>query len=114
MKFPSQPTRPDLRSMLALFPPADFTKYDLVPGHEVPRPYRDLLVHEHHMTVTVEFHHGDLVDVRVLAWRLDEEAYARKILLALHGSGRVVQFGIMRVHFRYCSPEVSDEIVCGK
>ena len=114
MKFPSQPTRPDLRSMLALFPPADFTKYDLVPGHEVPRPYRDLLVHEHHMTVTVEFHHGDLVDVRVLAWRLDEEAYARKILLELQSSGRVVQFGIVRVNLRFCSEDVRREILAGQ
>src|SRR5437764_9172190 len=63
------------------------------------------------MTVTVEEHHGDLVNVRVLARRRDEDAYARKILLALQKSGRVVQFGIMRIQFRHCSRAVKDEIV---
>jgi chorismate-pyruvate lyase len=66
------------------------------------------------MTVTVEAHHGSLVDVRILAHRQDNDAYARKILLTLQSTGRVVQFGIMRVHLRYCSQEVRDEIVAGQ
>jgi hypothetical protein len=106
---------PDLRTLWSLFPPADdMPEYEFVAADEVPRPYHELLVHEHHMTVTVERHHGGLVDVRVLARRQDDDAYARKILLALQGSGRVVQFGIMRVHLRHCSPEVCQEIVAGQ
>jgi truncated hemoglobin YjbI len=77
----------------------------------VPPPYHGLLVHEHHMTVTVEAHHGDRVDVRVLDRSVVGDSYARKILLVLQGSSRVVQFGIMRVHLQYCSPEVRAEIV---
>jgi chorismate-pyruvate lyase len=99
---------------LGLFPPADFTEGELVPADEVPPPYHGLLVHEHHMTVTVEQHHGDLVDVRILARHQDADSYARKILLALQHSGRVVQFGIMRINFRYCSEAVRDEIVAGQ
>jgi hypothetical protein len=37
-----------------------------------------------------------------------------KILLVLQKSRRVVQFGLMRVHLQYCSPEVRAEIVAGK
>lgn len=102
---------PDLASMLALFPPADYlARWEVVPASKVPEPYHRLLVHQHHMTVTVEAHHGGLVDVQVLDKRLDNSHYARKILLRLQSSGKVVQFGLMRVCFDYCSPEVRAEI----
>jgi hypothetical protein len=115
MNLPLNRTSPDVRTLYALFPPADdMPEFEFVSGDEVPSPYKELLVHEHHMTVTVEHHHGDLVDVRILARRQDDDAYARKILLALQKTGRVVQFGIMRVHLRYCSPEVRAEIVAGQ
>jgi hypothetical protein len=115
MSIPTRTVGPDLRTLFALFPPGnDLPEYEFVPADEVPAPYDELLVHEHHMTVTVERHHGDLVDVRILARRQDGDSYARKILLALQGNGRVVQFGIMRVHLRYCSPAVRREIVAGQ
>jgi hypothetical protein len=106
---------PDLRSLYALFGPADdMPEYEFVLPDEVPPPYHELLVHEHHMTVTVERHHGSLVDVRILDRRQDPDTYARKILLTTQKDGRVVQFGIMRVHLRYCSPEVQAEIAAGR
>jgi hypothetical protein len=115
MNVPANPAGPNLRTLFALFPPAvDLPEYELVLSDEVPPPYHGLLVHEHHMTVTVEAHHGDRVDVRILARQHQGDSYARKILLTLHGSGRVVQFGIMRIHLQYCSPMVRDEIVAGQ
>jgi hypothetical protein len=108
---------PNLQSLFALFPtPAveEMPEYEYVPGDEVPPPYHGLLVHEHHMTVTVEEYHGDLVDVRILDRRQTDEWYARKILLALQKTGKVVQFGIMRIYLRLCSPEVRAEIVAGR
>jgi hypothetical protein len=115
MNVPARIVYPDLRTLFTLFPPADdMPEYEPVPADEVPPPYHGLLVHEHHMTVTVEAYHGDLVDVRVLAHCQTGDWYARKILLTLQNSGRVVQFGIMRVHFRYLSEPVRDEIVAGR
>jgi chorismate-pyruvate lyase len=111
------PHGPDLRTLFALFPMAPgelLPEFEIVPADEVPQPYHALLVHEHHMTVTVETHHRDQVDVRIIARRHTGDWYARKILLALHGSGRIVQFGIMRTNFRYCSPEVREEIQAGQ
>jgi chorismate-pyruvate lyase len=115
MSQPANPANPDARGLFALFPPAEYlAKSELVAADSVPEPYRHLLVHEHHMTVTVEAHHGGLVDVQVLDERRTESTYARKILLVLQKSRRVVQFGLMRVHLQYCSPEVRAEIVAGK
>jgi hypothetical protein len=106
---------PDLRTLLGLFQSNDVVQsYDVVSADEVPPPYHDLLVHEHHMTVTVEAHHGDLVDVRILERRHEGDSYARKILLTLQQSGKVVQFGIVRVDLRVCSPPVREEIVAGR
>ena len=103
---------PDLESLFALFPPAeDVGTFQRIPGEEVPPPYHGLLLHEHHMTVTVEAHHGRLVDVKILQVRKNQDVYARKILLALQGSGRVVQFGIMRVHLSFCDDKVKQEIL---
>ena len=66
------------------------------------------------MTVTVEAHHGGLVDVRVLEQRRTADQYGRKILLTLQRDGRVVQFGIMRIDLGCCGPEVRAEIVAGQ
>jgi hypothetical protein len=115
MNLPAKFTRPTLEALYSLFPSADdLPEYEFVPADEVPPPYQELLVHEHHMTVTVEKHHGDLVDVRILARHVDDGSYARKILLAMQTSGKVVQFGIMRVKMRYCSPEVQKAIRAGR
>jgi hypothetical protein len=107
--------KPSLAGLFAQFPPAaDLPAYVIIPPHEVPPPYHALLVHEHHMTVTVEAHHGDLVDVRILARRQQGDSYSRKIVLALQQTGQIVQFGIVRIRLDYCSPAVRDEIVAGQ
>ena len=108
---------PDLPSLYALFPttPGELLpEFELVRADEVPPPYRELLVHDQHMTVTVEKHHGDSVDVRILARQHTGDSYARKILLTLHGNKKVVQFGIMKINLQYCGPEVRQEIIAGQ
>lgn len=114
MSKPPPPSRPDLQTLLGLFPPSDLAQADFVAPDGVPAPYHGLLVHEHHMTVTVEGFYHDLVNVMILARRHEADTYARKILLALQKSGRIVQFGIVRILLRYCSDAVRDEIVAGQ
>jgi chorismate-pyruvate lyase len=115
MNMPVDSAGPELRKLYALFPSADdLPEYELVPADEVPEPYHGLLVHEHHMTVTVESYHGGPVAVRILARYHQGDVYARKILLALKSTQRVVQFGIMRINLGVCSPEIRDEIVAGQ
>jgi hypothetical protein len=108
-------TAPTLDHLYRLFPGADDRPAAaVIPADEVPEPYHRLLVHTHHMTVTVEAFYGCPVDVRVLACRHVGDEYARKILLTLHEGGRVVQFGLVRIDLGVCSWPVRDAIVEGK
>jgi chorismate-pyruvate lyase len=52
--------------------------------------------------------------VRILGRRHEADYYSRQILLTLHNSGKVVQFGIVRVDLSVCSPAVREEIIAGK
>lgn len=103
---------PDLDTLAHLFYPSLETlgQFDEVSSFDLPPVYRTLLDHEHHMTVTVEVHHGSPVDVQVLDKRLTDTHYARKILLVTQRTNQVVQYGIMRVNFRYLSAKVRREI----
>jgi chorismate-pyruvate lyase len=83
----------------------------VIPPQQIPQPYRDLLAHTEHMTVTVEAFYDDAVDVLVLESGRDEELYHRRILLALHGSRKIVQYGIVRINLKCCSAEVRGAIL---
>ena len=109
------PVNPDALGLFALFPVSDYlAKSETVSGEEVPPPYHDLLVHPHHMTVTVEAYHHDSVDVKILEHIAGVNTYARKIVLVTRKLGRVVQFGLVRIHLQHCSPAVREEIVAGQ
>ncbi len=94
-----QAVTPDLDALVRLFyrEPADLGRFEEVDWHTLARDYRMLLAHDSHMTVTVERYHNGPVDVRVLQTSITPTHYARKILLARHSDGAVVQFGIMRL-----------------
>ena len=80
------------------------------PG-ELPSSYELLLDHNDHMTVTVESFHDSPVDVEVLEAKLQRPYYSRKILLRRHSDSKVVQFGIVRLDFRYLEEHVQQEIL---
>jgi chorismate-pyruvate lyase len=103
---------PDLPTLYRLFradaPPPD---HAVIPPADVPEPYHRLLVHHHHMTVTVEEYYGSRVNVRVKDRRHVGNTYARKILLELESDGRVVQFGVVRIRLDFCSEPVKAAIL---
>ncbi len=103
---------PYLQSLAALFyrDLAELGRFESAEPEQMPAVYRTLLDHQNHMTVTVERHHGSPVDVRVLATQITGDDYARKILLTRKTDGQVVQFGIMRLNFRYVDDEVRREV----
>lgn len=103
------PALPDLFGLFrGTVPPPEF---EIVPPAAVPEQYNGLLVHNHHMTVTVEAHYGSLVNVRVLDRRRLGDRYARKILLTLQSDARVVQFGIALLWLNHCSAPVRAAIL---
>ena len=107
------PPVPDLKTLLQLFYPDDteFGEVTTVLQDTLPAIPRQLLAHEHHMTVTVEAHHNSLVDVQVLETLLDGQFYSRRILLTKQSDQTVVQFGIVRLNFEFLEPRVQQEII---
>ncbi len=106
----------ELRGLTDLFPGGEplFEQVEHIPSAVTPEPYKSMLVHDQHMTVTMERYHGTSVDVRVLDSRLNGDIYARKILLPKHDTNIPVQFGIVRFNFAYVTDDVRDEILSGK
>jgi chorismate-pyruvate lyase len=106
----------ELDSLLGLFPQDEplIEAAEHMPSSQTPEPYKQMLVHDHHMTVTMESYHGTSVDVRVLDQNLTDDIYARKILLLKSGTDQVVQFGIVRFNFQYVTDDVRDEILAGQ
>jgi hypothetical protein len=103
----------ELNALVDLFPEGEplIAQAEHVTGPLMPEPYRAMLAHDHHMTVTMEEYHRCPVDVHVLATREVDGLYCRKILLTKQGTDVVVQFGIIRFDFSYVTPAVKEEIL---
>jgi chorismate-pyruvate lyase len=99
---------PDLSRLIALFydDAAELGQFEEVAGGQMPRVARRLLDHEQHMTVTVEAFHKCPVDVEVETDRIEDGLYVRKIVLHRQSDGRPVQFGLVRMDFRFVTSEV--------
>lgn len=105
---------PTVESLFALFPDAECPTAGIVRPDAMPEPYRTMLVHTDHMTVTVELFYGQPVDVTVLGTRRDGDEYSRLILLSLRDTKEVVQFGIVQIDLSRLSEKVRAEIVSGR
>ncbi len=82
----------------------------VVPRAAVPQPQRALLDHEDHMTVTLEAHHGGVVDVDVLERVAYDGRYARRIVLR-RATAAVVMFGIALIDFRFTTEAARREVL---
>jgi chorismate-pyruvate lyase len=91
--------------------PLPLPRCEFLAGPEMPEPYRTLLVHDQHMTVTMEEFHRRPVNVRVQQRFHQEPWYGRQILLASQGTEEIVQGGIVRINLNLCSPEVRQAIL---
>lgn len=113
-------------SLVRLFcRPDEFGVLRSVEPSEVPAPARTLLDHGSHMTVAMERFHGGDMRLRVVAVaggdphgsmgkagdqsRDPARPYAREILLETQ-AGRVVQFGIVRIHMEHLDPTTAAKI----
>lgn len=103
----------ELKSLTDLFPAEQslILQSEHIPASQTPEPYKGLLVHDHHMTVSMEEYHNCKVDVQVIADRLDDNLYSRKIVLLNSETDCVVQFGIVRFNLDYITPVIREEIL---
>lgn len=107
----------DLGSLLQLFyadQPGKLATFEPTDAASMPPPYRQLLDHDEHMTITVEAFHHSPVDVRVHRTLLGSGKYSREIVLVARESGKVVQYGIVRLRTGALQPEVWQEIQAGQ
>jgi len=104
----------ELQQLCSLFPePAGEELYlnaEHVARESVPQPYHRMLVHEHHMTVTMESYFDSPVEVEVVDSRFVDDLYCRKILLKKQGTEKNVQFGIVRFNFGFVNDSVREQI----
>lgn len=108
----------ELQELVNLFPEPDgaplYAAAEHIAREATPEPYHRMLVHEHHMTITMEAYHDCSVDVDVIDSRFEDDLYLRKILLRKSGTPHVVQFGIVRFNFDYVTEAVKAEILAQK
>ena len=108
----------ELKQLVGLFPESDgallYENAEHIAREATPEPYHRMLVHEHHMTVTMEAYHDCTVDVNVLESRFHDDLYLRKILVKKSGTNDVVEFGLVRFNFDYVTPAVKAEILAQK
>jgi hypothetical protein len=101
-----------LRGLCAPLAAGDFEPAcAVVQPNEIPHPADALLVHHEHMTEVLHRRYARPVDVHVLDERLDGTGYTRKVKLTPAGAGPVVEWGVVRLDFRYMSDAVRDEIL---
>ncbi len=106
----------ELNALIDIWPHEEklIERAEHVPPALVPEPYRRMLAHDKHMTVTMESYHRCEVDVKIVDRIDDGHLYCRKIVLVKSGTDEVVQFGIVRFDFHYVTDEVRQEIVNGE
>lgn len=104
----------ELEQLCSLFPEANgeqlYQSAEHVARESVPQPYHRMLVHEHHMTVTMESYHDCSVEVQVVESKNVGDLYCRKILLNKQGLDQNVQFGIVRFNFDFVTDSVRQQI----
>jgi hypothetical protein len=103
----------DLRTLTDLFPHDEplFQQVEHIPSAVTPEPYKSLLVHAEHMTVSMERFHDSPVAVGVLGRRQQGDEYAREIVLTKQGTTIPVQYGLVRFHLEYVTEPVRREIL---
>lgn len=107
---------PWLENVLGQFPDDRIEpgKVEVLSGEELDGAYGELLVHTHHMTVTLEERYGTPVHLEVLNVRHAGSSYARKLILRAGEDGPVVLAGIMRFRLECVGSKIRDEIVAAE
>ena len=102
-----------LHEVLSLFPDSGWSPdcFEVVPAAQVPEPCARLLVHRHHMTVTLENFHGCPVVLETLDVLQRGDEYTRRLLLRAGPGGPIVMVGVVRFWLHYVSEPIRREIL---
>ena len=100
--------------MLAFFGESRLPQCEQIAAEEVAAPFADLLVHDRHMTVTLEEYHSSALTVKPYESHRTGEIYGRKLDLVAQRSGKIVLTGAMLFNFSVCDDEVRNLILDGE
>lgn len=105
----------ELEELVSFFPEPEghqlYLSAEHVAKEATPEPYHRMLVHEHHMTISMESFHDCTVDVEVMASRFENGLYLRKIRLHRSGTKEAIQFGYVRFNLDFVTEKVRAEIL---
>jgi len=83
----------------------------VMPGVELPEPYKSLLVHSRDMTPTLEGFHRQPIHVVVLRSERQGEAYWREVILRGADDAKPVEYGVIRICLGLLSPAASRNVL---
>lgn len=70
---------------------------EVIDGAVMPRPYRDLLVHNGDMTSRLESFHGGDIIIDVLHHEQTADGYRREVVLRVEATGLAVEYGAIEI-----------------
>lgn len=73
---------------------------EVVTPEQMPETYRQLLVHNRHMTLVLQEHHGKPINLYVMDAVRDGDFYTRKIFLAKGLNAPAIELGVVRLDLR--------------
>ncbi len=76
-------------------------KIERIEGDAVPEPFRQLLVHAHDMTPTLEQFHGSALFLNVLSRQHRGDFYFREVVLLTEREQRPVEFGAIKINLAF-------------
>ena len=76
----------------------ELPEIEQVAGHDVPEPYRSLLVHMRDMTPTLEAFHNDTIVLNVISRHHRGDFYFREVVLLTEHGGKPIEFGAIKIN----------------
>ena len=87
---------------------------NLLPGDELPEPYRRLLLHNTDMTTKLEGFHGDEIVLTVHHEIHLEGCYYREVVLRQKRSNRPVEYGAIEITLNALPKDIQAGVIEGK
>ena len=84
---------------------------EVIPGDEVPEPYRSLLVHKNDMTPTLETFHNSRIHLEIVNKDRRGGFYFREVILRLDHDEKPVEFGANKLHIGIFSEDAQEQIL---
>ena len=86
-------------------------RIEIIPGDEVPEPYKSLLVHKNDMTPTLETFHNSRIHLELLGRDRRGSFYYREVILRLDHDEKPVEFGANKVYLGQFSEAAQEQIL---